>query len=324
MDKIDKTAASIQIFDGAKNKMLSLSPVLKTAMVLDFKSFPEKPMPTSFISFRAMIASAKASGKSGEMERLGVETIDGHRAELFRHRYHDAQVNTTVEIKLWADVKTSLPVRIESSVRGKFESDSVMTDFQYDADLDPALFNVAVPEGYKVRQTQLDFSKGPLGIVAETLGIAAKQNGGVFPRTLDGKQGIDGIMQRAVLDLWKEHGIEMEKNGTPRKEDVEKFQKLRKEDVEEIQRASTVLITKLPATLAALAAIRRITEWHYAGKGVKLGTPDRAIMWVKFGKKYQVIYADLSIKTVSPQDVPKVPESEGSSKPQATQSTKSR
>ncbi len=77
-------------------------------------------------------------------------------------------------------------------------------------------------------------------------------------------------------------------------------------------------MTKLPASMAALSVIRRMKEWHYAGKDVKLGTPDRAILWVKFGKKYQVIYADLSIQEVLPQDIPKVPESEGSPKPQGT------
>lgn len=312
IDKMDEAVASIQIFNGQENKIFALNPILKTAMVVDLKNLPgRRSMPPPFIGLRAMIASAKKSGKSGEMERLGIETIDGHRAELFRHRHYDAHVNTTVEIKIWADLKTSLPIRVETSVRGKFESDRVMTDFHYDVDLDAALFSTDVPEGYTVRQTQLDFSKGPLSIVAETLGMAAKHNGGVFPAILDGEQGIDGIMQRAVLDLWKKHGIEMDDSH----EDMEKFQKLRKEDIEEIQKASTVLTMKLPATMAALAAIRRHGDWHYAGKDVKLGTPDRPIFWCKFRKNYQVIYADLSIKEVSPQDVPKVPESEGSAKP---------
>ena len=37
---------------------------------------------------------------------------------------------------------------------------------------------------------------------------------------------------------------------------------------------------------------------HYAGKGVKLGEPDRPIFWYKpeGAKTYRVIYADLSVK----------------------------
>ena len=50
--------------------------------------------------------------------------------------------------------------------------------------------------------------------------------------------------------------------------------------------------------------------WHYAGKDVKLGTPNRPIFWFKTKKSsnYQVIYADLSVKEVSADEVPKVPQ----------------
>ena len=80
----------------------------------------------------------------------------------------------------------------------------VMTDFQVGVDLDPALFSLDLPEGYTVNQAQLDFSKGPLGPLADTLGMAAEQNGGVFPPTLRGEQGIDGIMKRSVANGWEE------------------------------------------------------------------------------------------------------------------------
>ena len=59
---------------------------------------------------------------------------------------------------------------------------------------------------------------------------------------------------------------------------------------------------------------------HYAGKDVKLGTPNRPILWIeqqKKGGRCVVIYADLSVKEVSAEEAPKVPESEGGPKPQA-------
>lgn len=46
---------------------------------------------------------------------------------------------------------------------------------------------------------------------------------------------------------------------------------------------------------------------HYAGKGVKFGTPDRPIFWYhpKDSKKYRVIYADLSVRDAdTPPNVP--------------------
>jgi hypothetical protein len=49
---------------------------------------------------------------------------------------------------------------------------------------------------------------------------------------------------------------------------------------------------------------------HYVGGGVKLGTPERPILWYKptGADKYRVIYADLSVKDMAPEDVKKLPE----------------
>jgi hypothetical protein len=56
---------------------------------------------------------------------------------------------------------------------------------------------------------------------------------------------------------------------------------------------------------------------HYAGKDVKLGTPDRPIFWYKptGAEKYRVIDADLSVKEVPSEEVPKASQSEDSPKP---------
>ncbi len=42
---------------------------------------------------------------------------------------------------------------------------------------------------------------------------------------------------------------------------------------------------------------------------MKLGTPDRAIFWYKptGAEKYRVIYADLSVKELAPEEVKKLP-----------------
>jgi outer membrane lipoprotein-sorting protein len=315
--RIDKSVASIMILSGEKNRMITLSPMLKRAMIIDRKNFPAgAPKPSPFLGFLDMIASAK-SGKGGEAKRLGIETIDGRRADVFSLQSKDAEMKTSVEFKIWADPKTSLPIRIETIVQGNVESRKVMSDFHFDVDLDRALFSADVPKGYTMQEMQMDFSKGPLCFVAEALGLAAEHNGGVFPPRLIGKQGIDGILQRSVRDLWKKNGINVPENGgMPPNEEIAKVAKLGKEKIEEIQKATNVLLmTKLPPALASLSAIRRHGEWHYAGKDVKLGTPNRPIFWCKIGDKYHVIYADASIKQVSLQDVPKVPQSEGSPQP---------
>jgi hypothetical protein len=48
-------------------------------------------------------------------------------------------------------------------------------------------------------------------------------------------------------------------------------------------------------------------KWHYAGEGVKLGDAGKAIFWYrpKGSDTYRVIYADLSVKDVVPENLPK-------------------
>ncbi len=317
----DNNVASIQILDGQKEKMLGLSVPLKIAIVTDLENVAgQRP---SFVVLRETIAKAKKGGKDGEVQHLGFETIDGHRTEVFLVRSKILpNMKKTSETKLWVDPKTSLPVRVRRArVSDKPVFEYLMTDFHYDVPLAPDLFSVEAPKGYYVQQAQPDLS---VTYLAEALGIVAKYNGGVFPPGLTGVGGIDGYMERGVDDLFEKHGIETEgTGGMPRKEDMEKFQRLRKEDIEEIQKALTDLSTSLHFAMWLLDAIGRHGEWHYAGGGVKLNSPNRPIFWYKMGNDCEVIYADLSIKKVSPQDVPKVPESEGSTRPQETKGEKS-
>jgi hypothetical protein len=140
--------------------------------------------------------------------------------------------------------------------------------------------------------------------------MAAEHNGGLFPSTLQGEPGIDGILKRAVAERWKKHGIEVDKDLRPLPD--QDLGKLAKEDHEELRKAGMELAMKLSASMASVHAIKRHGDWHYAGKDVKLGTPDRPIFWSKIRNNYHVIYADLSVKEVPPQDVPTVPQSEGS------------
>ena len=47
--------------------------------------------------------------------------------------------------------------------------------------------------------------------------------------------------------------------------------------------------------------------WHYAGKGVKFGDANTPVFWYRpeGSKTYRVIYGDLSVKDVAPENLPK-------------------
>ena len=61
--------------------------------------------------------------------------------------------------------------------------------------------------------------------------------------------------------------------------------------------------------LGFLHDLKPENDSHYAGKGVKLNTPDRPIFWYKptGADKYRVIYANLSVKEMTPDDVKALP-----------------
>jgi hypothetical protein len=261
-------------------------------VVISLKNLPpdrESPFGKTFQGLRELVAQAQ-SGTASKVERLGVETIDGREAQGFRIELG------TVEVKIWADPKTFLPIRVEEQSTAGNEARNVMSDFQVGVDLDESLFSLDVPPGYTIQQTmELDLSKSPWTYLADALKMAAEYNDGVFPPTLRGDEGIDGIMQRAFKTLAEKHG---------------------KDSPEKMRKSILDLTMKIAGALGALNALPP-DAWQYAGKDVKLNTPNRPILLLKQMKGGQcvVIYADLSIKEVPVEEAPKMPPSEGSPEP---------
>jgi outer membrane lipoprotein-sorting protein len=278
--------ANVTIIDGEKNKMISLDPTAKIATVIDVRNAPsEGPYGRTFQGLQEIVAAAQR-GEGGKVERLDGEEIDGRRTECFRIR------RGSIEIKVWADPKTFLPVRVEENA-GNPETRIVMTDFQVDKDLDESLFSLDVPAGYTVEQTmQVDATKKPITYVAEALKMAAEFNDGVFPAELRGEQGIDGITRQGMIAWEKEHA-----NDPPE----QKRAKVR--NLAMTMGGAFGVILSLPSDSV-----------HYAGKDVKLNTADRPIFWCPaIGKDktgYQVIYADLTVREMSAEEAAKLLPSE--------------
>ena len=272
---------SIGIFDGSKDKALVLVPAKKWAMVMKLDDSRKGGLGRTFQDLRQIVAKAQSGGPA-RAEPVGVQVIDGRRAEGFR-----VQSGAT-EVTIWADPKTSLPIRVESVLSGPSEVRMVMTDFEVGVDLDESLFSLDVPPGYTVRETQLKVPKKPIVGLAKTLGVAAEHNDGLFPPSLRGEHGIDGLSTRIAAALEKKYG----------KDSPERLDAL-------------IEIGKKMGGFAVLTLLAPEHDWHYAGKDVKLNTPNRPIFWWKptlMSDDYEVIYADLSVKDVAPEDLPKVPE----------------
>jgi hypothetical protein len=70
---------------------------------------------------------------------------------------------------------------------------------------------------------------------------------------------------------------------------------------------ATELGMKLARHLLFIRFFKGRGEWHYAGQGVKLGDAETPIFWYRpeDSETYCVIYGDLSVRDVTPENLPK-------------------
>ncbi len=228
---------------------------------------------------------AGGSGQPDKVEQLGQQTIDGRQVVGFRIPWTDRK--TTI----WADPNTGLPVRVETiwyrSLKGhKLQSRSVMSNFRINVELDESLLSLEVPEGYSVERIKMDASQPTVKDLVQTLRVVAEHNDGTFPARLLGAEGIVGVK---IDFLNAKHG----KGDSPEK------RKARLEFEMKTGRGDGFVRSLAPEN-----------DYHYAGRDVKLGTPDRPIFWYKptGADKHRVIYADLSVKDMTPEEVKELPE----------------
>jgi len=259
--------SAISIIDLEAGKILSLDSEKKEAAFIDLKGLPS--MPNYMEILRNVIAGLQAHPEF-EVEDLGERDIGGQRLIGFRATHPKA------EIIIWADPQTALPVRIEQ-MGGQMKV--ICKNVMFDVPMDDTLFSMNVPEGYTQQQVELDLFGATEEDFIEGLRIRAEFFGdGQFP---------DGV---AVEDYLKQAPAM-----------AKKFEELELSKEEE-----TELGMKLQGHLLFIRFFKGEGEWHYAGKGVKLGDADMAIFWYQpeNSATYRVIYGDLSVKDVAPEDLP--------------------
>jgi hypothetical protein len=151
-----------------------------------------------------------------------------------------------------------------------------------------------VPPDYTVQSTtEVDTTQG-WSLLSQALKMAAELNDGVFPAALTGEQGVASVIQRGARNL-------AEKRPAAPDETLK----------------LSMDVAKNVAAFVAFVAAAPPDDLHYAGKDVKLGEPNRPILWFdqKDGQRSMVFYADLSFKEVPTAETRNFPASEGPAKP---------
>lgn len=331
---------TITIADGRAGKSIMLMPDSKVAVEMDMKKIRETlkasgkgPPPDLFDLVRRLVREG-SGGTAEKVKKLGSKEIDGRESVGFQTRAEMG--NMTV----WADPETARPIRIELTNEMLAGVHMTMNNFRYDIDLDPSLFSLEPPEGY-VTQTSVVRMPTEEDLL-RTLRAIAEHNKGLFPTRLVMDEEVMRALTAAAgppaqAMMTPEMQAEMEaamekvaaKYGGKEKmrakygrqlppeimaEFTAEFMKatapLRQKQVQESMKSGMPLVQKLTQGITFYNMLGPENDAYYVGGGVKLGTPDRPILWYKptGAEKYRVLYADLSVKEMTPEEIKSLPE----------------
>ena len=263
------------IVDLEQGRIVTLIPQAKQAVVLEVTNAPEDPGDLNFFQYiRMRILNAQPLDDES-VEFLGEQQIDGQPAIGYHVR------KPGLDATLWANSETKMPIRIEV-----IDDPMVITmsSIVFDVELDESLFSLDVPDGYSVTTFRKDLSEPTEEDFIESFRIWAENMDGKFPSKMD-RSAVNEFVKYQQEKL-KEKGIE------PSIEDVTKLQQI---------------IIDMTHGFPFVEALPADSDWHYTGRDVKFGDADKAIFWYRpeGSKTYHVIYGDLSVQDVSPEDLPK-------------------
>lgn len=265
----------VMIWDYGQGRCLSLDPANKRAMMMEMSNLPAEQKSQNLLEqFRQF------DEKAGEP--IGEKEIAGRRTQGFKVGA------PPMEMVIWADTETRLPVEIETTMKiGMMPATTmVMTDFVWDAPVDESLVSLTPPEGYELQTVKMNLGPATEQDVIEGLRTVAELNGGKFPVGLD--------LMSVMKGLGKQLKLLNENDPAQRKEGTAKIAQL------------TTAITR---AWMFINDPKNGDDFHYAGKDVQSGQAGTPVLWYqpKDSATYRVIDADLTVRDVDPADLPDVP-----------------
>ena len=261
----------VTVIDWTQGKGLSTLPTRKQFIEMEMSNLPHDPAQQQF----NVIEKLRTLPDRAD-EELGTREIDGRVLQGFRVTEEDV-INT-----VWIDPQTHDLVRVETEFINAPGMNVVMTDFQFDVELDDSLFSLTPPDGYTRVVVQADVSGVTEQDLIEYLRTwSSWTKDGTFPPTFN------------PMELQKV-SMEMEQQG--KFGDGQTTEQQRKRDAMTMYRG-IMFLTQLPAE----------SNWRYAGEDVKFGEAGTPIFWYRpeGSKTYRVIYGDLSVKDIAPENLPK-------------------
>jgi outer membrane lipoprotein-sorting protein len=260
---------TVMISDPTQKKAIFIDHSKKQYTERDLENVPAEQTQDFFEHMRALPDLAN--------EVLAKKEMDGRIVQGF------CVIEHGIDAIFWIDVQTRDLVRVEGQFPNAPNTRIVGTDFKFDVELDDALFSLTPPAGYmKKKPLKMDRSEVNCQDLINLLRwFATTVEGGLFPPSLKPAE-------------FAKVGSQMKKEGK-----VSKFK-----GTEDEKKQHTM---KLARGMQFVIMMKPENDWHYGGKGVELGDADTAICWYRpdGSETYRVIYGDLSVKEVAPENLPK-------------------
>jgi outer membrane lipoprotein-sorting protein len=221
-------------------------------------------------------------------ESLGISTIDGIEAEGFQTsdpNYLGGMMGGQVDVKIWVDVATQLPVLSEMDMQiGEIQMHAVMHDFQWDVTVDAAEFEPVIPEDYTaITNEPIKMPAFDEQTAVRGLELYAELTGG-YPEELN-LMNIISKTSEAMGSKLVEDRVQQDNQDISEQERV-------KELTEKI-----MPITGLVSFYMKL--VQDKNEPAYYGEFVTPGDTDKVLMrWKVSENEYRVIFGDLQAETV--------------------------
>lgn len=264
----------VTIIDTENSKMLTLTEKdgIKTATYINTEGFLHEGTKHFLAFIREVIMHVK-DNPGFKPTSLGKQEIDGRKVIGYA-------ANSDVEhVKVWADAETLLPVRVELGVGQEL---FIVKNFEFNIPIADSEVSMEVPEGYTVKETPLDFSNVTEANLVGSLRVwATVLLDNRFPDELNTQ-----AYMAQVPNLEKKIGaLDIPEN--------------------EMEQMGVNFIQGM--LFLQTFELHKKGPWHYAGKGVKFGQSEIPIFWYrpKDAQSYRVIYGDLTVKDVAPENLPK-------------------
>jgi outer membrane lipoprotein-sorting protein len=261
----------VTVIDWTQVRGISIWPTRKQFIDFEASNFRHDPEKDLFM----VIENLKALPYKAD-QVLGKKDIDGRLLQGFRV-VEDSVINT-----VWVDPKTRELVRVEMEFTNAPGMNKIMTDFQFNVELDDSLFSLTPPADYTQLKVQADVSKVTEQDLIKYLRSWSRwTKDGTFPPTFN------------PIELPKV-AMEMKKQG--RFGEGEKSAQQQQADEMQMYRG-IMFVVQLPAQ----------SNWRYTGENVKYGDANIPIFWYRptGSETYRVIYGDLSVKDVAEENLPK-------------------